>query len=203
MSPGVETPEGKDTSNQKAVISNQDYTKSEVNRSATLAPVGKAGEPPKGLGTGGYKPLMRNRSGQDVPPANGIGANSILSGEVVSRKVSDHRSGSRPLGRERVKSGISSLVGFFSRLLQAHLLGPARLLFGFGRRRAGSDEPASASPILPGSTNAPVREAGALFCPVCFWCVVEQQGRLPAGIVTLSDCPRHRSTEGRAKVHGL
>jgi hypothetical protein len=169
------------------------------------------------------RPVISNQSGEVIR------RDGILSGEVVSRK-SDHRS--RAQQWARVKSGMGSLVGFFSRLLQAHLLGPTRLFFNFDGSAAGRHEPVfplndgrnrglAISPQAAGvawtvrkssavdSTAgnrlkaAPAREAGAVFCPICFWCLVEQGKGLPIGIVTLSDCPRHRSTEGRAKVHGL
>lgn len=126
-----------------------------------------------------------------------IDPQKVLSGEVVSRK-SDHRSRFRSCWKG-VKSGMGSLVGFFSRLPQAHLLGPAGLFFF--RKSVISQ---SAGDRLKA---APAQEAGAVFSETsgsacCYWCAVERNGQLPR-VPTLRNCARHRTPQQQGGLFGL
>ena len=63
----------------------------EVPTPATLPPVGEAGEPPKGLGRGGNKPLMRNRS-LDGSPDRHTGGNTFAGSDSSSSQRPPARS---------------------------------------------------------------------------------------------------------------
>ena len=54
------------------------FTNTETTRPVTLPPIDEAGESPKGLGWDGNKPLMRNRTANEVPsPIGNDGGNTF------------------------------------------------------------------------------------------------------------------------------
>lgn len=54
------------------------FTNTEANQSVALPALDETGEPPKGLGRDGHKPLMRNRKANELPSPIGNAAGNIF-----------------------------------------------------------------------------------------------------------------------------
>lgn len=99
-----------------------------------------------------------------------------------------------------VLSAIKSLVACFSRHLQG---APPK-----GHRAHSLSRSASPPITGPGKALQPpagstaCADAGPVFSPICYWCAVERDGRLPR-VATLRNCSRHQTPNQQGALFGL